>query len=232
MKRIVILLFAVVCSGLFIQADQKATPAKNDSVPARVAAMLTPEQQRIERSKHFTAKGLIREIGSGKTEGFQMRQVGAGDTRTAGSDAKAVDYDAMAETLAWIGGQVCSGAKSPKLKGITFKRIEQPNGELDFEFANHTALDYHINVLHVHKRAKMVSLCYVIVPDVKANACPITPSGFCSCGMDIYFPNSEDDVYVLVAIEEPYDSYALDNELPYYRTDKAQRKDVSIQYTW
>lgn len=229
MKRIVIVLFSVLCLGLFVQADQKET-VKNDSTVAHIAAMLTREQ-RIERSKHFTTKGLIREIGSGKTEGFQMRQVGAGGTRAFGKKAE-INYDALAETLAWIGGQACSGAKSPKVKGITFKRIEQPNGEWDFEFENHTSLDYHINVLHVHKRSKMVSLCYVIEHEVKMNACPVTPSGYCSCGMDIFFPNSDEDLYILIALEEPYDSYVLDNELPYYRTDKAQKKVETIQYMW
>lgn len=162
-----------------------------------------------------------------------MKIIGAGSRGSAAErEVNEIDYDQLAEQLAWIGAQACSGKKSPKIDGITLKRHKLSGGELDFEFENRTDIDYHINVLHVNKRTHSVSLCYVITPEIEANACPITPSGFCSCAMDVYFPDGADDVYVLVALKEPYDSYALDNELLYHRTDKAQKTQTDIQYMW
>lgn len=148
------------------------------------------------------------------------------------TQVSSVDYDNLAEQLAWIGAQACTQKKSPIIDGVTLKRHKLSGGELDFEFDNLTDNDYYINILHVNKRTHTLSLCYVITPEVKANACPITPSGFCSCAMDVYFPDGQDDVYVLVALKEPYDSYTLDNELLYYRTDKAKKVQTDIQYMW
>lgn len=179
-------------------------------------------------------KGLNISILSGKKDTMEhsihaMEVLGGAARATA---EPTIDYDQLAEQLAWIGAQACSKKKSPTIDGITLKRHKLSGGELDFEFENRTNIDYHINVLHVNKRTHSVSLCYVITPDVKANACPITPSGFCSCAMDVYFPDGQDDVYVLVALKEPYDSYVLDNELLYHRTDKAKETPIDIQYMW
>ena len=156
-----------------------------------------------------------------------MEVLGAG-SRGSGS----IDYDELAEQLAWIGAQACSGAESPKLEGITLKRHKLSWGELDFEFENQTDKDYHINVLHVNKKSHSLSLCYVITPEIQANACPITPSGFSTCAMDVFFPDTEDDVYVLIAFKDPYDSDALDNELLYHRTDNAKEVPTEILYMW
>lgn len=177
---------------------------------------------RILRGMNISLRGDKRD-----TIAHSMKVLGAG---TRGEQA--IDYDELAEQLAWIGAQACSGAKSPKLDGITLKRYKLSGGELDFEFENRTEQDYHINVLHVNKRTHSLSLCYVITPEIKANACPITPSGFCSCAMDVYFPDTTDDVYILIALKEPYDSNALDNELMYHRTDKAKKTKTDILYMW
>ena len=192
----------------------------------------------VEKVKNDNAKRILqslnKEISSGKTIAMQqsihsMEILGAG---ARACQNQSIDYDALAEQLAWIGAQACSGAKSPTLDGITLRSHKLSDGELDFTFENHTKTDYHINILHVNKRTHSLSLCYVITPEVEANACPITPSGFCSCAMDVYFPDTEDDIYVLVAFREPYDSYALDNELLYHRTDTAKKTKTEIKYMW
>lgn len=179
-------------------------------------------------------KGLNISILSGEKDtmgnSIHAMEVLGGSSRATGESA--IDYDQLAEQLAWIGAQACAGKPSPTIDGITLKRHKLSGGELDFEFDNLTDNDYYINILHVNKRTHTLSLCYVITPEVKANACPITPSGFCSCAMDVYFPDGQDDVYVLVALKEPYDSYVLDNELLYYRTDKAKKVQTDIQYMW
>lgn len=177
-------------------------------------------------------KALNRSLTLGRVDTMKntlhsMEILGAGSRSNSN-----ISYDDLAEQLAWIGAQACSGAKSPKIEGITLKRHKLSGGELDFEFENRTSQDYHINVLHVNKRTHSVSLCYVITPEIKANACPITPSGFCSCAMDVYFPDTADDVYILVALKEPYDSDALDTELLYHRTDKAKKTKTDILYMW
>ena len=183
-----------------------------------------------ERAEHFTSKGLTKEIGTNKEQPLQMQQVGLGSRR--GSVESPLDYEALADTLAWIGAQACSDKASPIIDGINFYKKQHSGDELDFEFENRTSQDYYINILHVNKRTKKVSLCYVITSDIKARACLITPSGFCSCAMDVYFPNTPDDVYVLFALDYPYDSEALDTELMYHQIDKAENMNVHFKYTW
>lgn len=187
------------------------------------------EQKRKERSDHFSTVGLIKEINSGKTEPFQMRVVGKGDSRETLRD----DYESFAEQLTQIGALAISGAKSPNIKGISFKQLKTQNGEVEFEFDNETNKDYYINILHINKRDSTMSLCYVITSDIKSNACPVTPSGYSSCNMDIYFPDTKDDVYVLIAMDESYDSEALDNELLYHKiSDRTKDVNTAIKYMW
>ena len=197
------------------------------------------KNKRTERSKHFSAKGLLREIGSDNTQPFQMKQVGAGKMRQVGSggtrgdiEIDIINYEALADTLTRIGAMACAGGKSPKVKGLVFVHHKPNKEEVGFDLENHTDKDYHMNVLHINKRTKKISLCYVVAPDVKENACPITPSGFCSCDMDIFFPDTKDDMYVLIALDYPYDSQKLDDELFYHRINEAKNIDVRIKYTW
>lgn len=177
-------------------------------------------------------KGLNKALTFGRVDTMKhsihsMEVLGAG-SRGEGDIA----YDELAEQLAWIGAQACSGTKGPKLEGLELQRFKLSGGELDFEMVNRTNQDYHMNVLHVNKRTHSMSLCYVITSEIAANSCPITPSGFCSCALDVYFPDTADDIYILIALKEPYDSDALDNELLYHRTDKAKKTKTDILYTW
>ena len=190
--------------------------------------------QLVNDAKNDLALRILRSLNislaSGKPDTLKhtMGLLGAG-SRGHGSK---IDYYDMAEQLAWIGAQACSGEKSPKIEGITLKRHKLSGGELDFEFENRTDKDYHINVLHVNKRTHAISLCYVITQEIAANSCPITPSGFCSCAMDVYFPDTQDDVYVLFATVEPYDTEILDNELEYHHTNTTKKTHSDIQYMW
>ena len=176
------------------------------------------------------AQSMNRDLTSGKKEqmAHAMKVLGAG-SRGLGEE---VDYTALAEQLVWIGSLACSDQQSPVIEGITFTRDDAEADECFFSFDNNTDKDYHINILHVNKRTHRASLCFVITPNVMPNACPITPSGYCSCELDLTFPTSPDDVYVLVAFEHPYDSYALNNELQYLRVENAKNIPTDIQYTW
>ena len=185
----------------------------------------------------------------GISRGFSLDESEPMDTLSS------YDYKTLAEQLAWIGAQACSGAESPVVNGIAF--IRKPVGkELEFEFYNQTDKNYYMNILHVNKRTGLTSLCYVIIPEEpkkedvsnapdvtsmfdvvetpnnEANSCPITPSGFSTCFMEMYFPNTSDDVYVLVAMDKPYDTYELDNELYNHPIDKAQNSNIDIKYMW
>ena len=152
------------------------------SSPGKTTVYDIVTTQRAERANHFTTKGLLREIGTDETQPFQMAQVGAGGARGTGKD---IDYEALADQLTWIGAQACTGNKSPIVKGVTFRRNKLSNGDWEFEFENKSGKELYINILHVNKRDKTLSLCYVITPEIKQNAYPMTPSGFCSCAMDI-----------------------------------------------
>lgn len=188
----------------------------------------------VKDAKNSLAKrilnSLTRSLFSAKQDTLKhtMKVLGAGSRGQGGK----IDYYDMAEQLAWIGAQACSGKKSPKIEGITLKRHKLSSGELDFEFENRTNKDYHINVLHVNKRTHVISLCYVITQEIAAGSCPITPSGYCSCAMDVYFPDTQDDVYVLFATVEPYDTEILDNELEYHYTNTTKKTNTDIQYMW
>lgn len=145
------------------------------------------------------------------------------------------DFDSLnmlVDQLVWIGSQACANKKSPHVKGLTFRQKKQANGEWDFEFVNNTDKNYHINVLHINKRTNALSLCYVITPEIKKNACPMTPKGYCTYALNINFPNSKDDVYVLIALDKPYDSFALDNELNLRSITEAKQINTDIKYQW
>ena len=207
----------------------------NFSSPCTSEIKKLVQDKRNEQSKQFTTISFLQEIGANKkkTSPFQMKQVGIGGPRGGVDKTKTdtIDYERLSQTLAKVGALACSKKKSPKIKGIAFNKIITDEG-LCFEYSNSSGYDYYINVLHVNKRTKKISLCYVIMKDVKEQACPITPNGFTSCNREIYFPNTEDDVYVLIALDYPYDSYVLDNELFYYPIDTVCEDDVYIKYMW
>ena len=165
-----------------------------------------------------------------KKVGESMKVLGG----VARGEKPSIDYAQLAEHLVWIAGQACDKrVKSPKPQEISFKRIELKSDDLlDFILVNNTDKDYHLNVLHVNKKSHTVSLCYVITQEVQANACPITPGGCCACEMDVLFPNTKDDVYVLFASEEAFDTEALNISLHSYRTDTAKNQELNILYTW
>ena len=184
-------------------------------------------QGRAARTSHFSIAGVLKEINSGKTEPVRMLQVGAGEARGTLSE----DYDLIADQLEWIGSQVVYGAAISPIEGIALNQIVHAGNEVEFEFVNNTNCDYCMNVLHINKRTRTLSLCYVITDDVKKEACLVTPRGYKTCGMDIYFPNTEDDLYVLVALDSPYNSMALDEELSYRRiSEDTQNVDIKIIY--
>lgn len=178
------------------------------------------------------AQSMNTNLLSGKKERMEhsMKVLGAG-SRGLGEE-NGLDYTVLAEQLMWIGNQACTNKKSPVIEGITFTRDDQEADECFFSFENNTDKDYHINILHINKRTRRASLCFVITPNVLPNACPVTPSGYCSCELNLTFPTSPDDVYVLVAFEQPYDSYALNNELQYLSVENAKNTSTDIRYTW
>ncbi|MBO4518922.1 MAG: hypothetical protein J5704_02660 [Paludibacteraceae bacterium] len=192
------------------------------------------EKAKQENARHI-AKSLNRDISSGNKQPMTLSMdiLGAGTRAFNPFSTEEGSYtmEELAEELAWIGAKACSGAESPKVEGLVLTRFDFGD-VLDFEFSNATDKDYHMNVLHVNKSTKSASLCYVVTPEVEEYSCPVTPSGFCTCAMDLLFPNTEDDIYVLVALENPYDSYALDNELKKYSIDNAKEHNINIQYIW
>lgn len=178
------------------------------------------------------SKGVMTEIYPGqkkKADIHEMKMVGAS---ARGSIQSGDSLKLMAEMFAWIGAQACSGKQSPKVEGFVFKKNEV-FGELDFIYENHTDKNYCINVLHINKLTNNVSLCYVTTyKGSGTTSCPIVPSGYCQCGMEIYFPASENDVYVMVATELEYDTNEMDIELARHPINTAQKNDLDIKYMW
>ena len=188
----------------------------------------------LEAQKENTRRTLARlnkEINTGKLREntFTMSAVG-GVERGAATNSK--EFTQLVEQFAWIGAQAASGKQSPKEEGLRFTK-NKVGKELDFIYENRTSKNYHMNVLHINKRTNIASLCYVIDPNISYGTCPITPGGCCSCSnKDLFFPNTENDVYVLVATEIPYDTYELDNALLNYPIDKAKENNIDVKYIW
>ena len=187
----------------------------------------------LEAQKENTRRTLARlnkEIDTGKQREntFAMSAVG-GVERGSETDK---EFEQLVEQFAWIGAQAVSGKQSPKEEGLRFTK-NKVGDELDFIYENRTNKNYHMNVLHINKRTNIASLCYVINPNVSYGTCPITPGGCCSCSnKDLFFPNTENDVYVLVATEIPYDTYELDNALLQHPINKAKGANIDVKYIW
>ena len=190
----------------------------------------------VEDAKNADAQhiseGIFTSLFTGKRtkpEVHEMKMVGAS---ARGSVQSGDTLKRMAEMFAWIGAQACSGQPTPKQMGLSFRK-KDAFGEWDFIYENNTGKNYFMNVLHVNKLTGTVSLCYVTTyKGSGSTSCPIVPTGYCQCGLDIYFPASENDVYVMVATEIEYDTDAMDKELARHPIDKAQKNDMDIKYLW
>ena len=190
----------------------------------------------IREAKNDNARRVTtrvnKELASGNikpVDQYAMNVLGAG-SRGVIQSRDSIEH--LADMFAWIGAQACSGAQSPTIEGVTFTKNKVWD-EWDFQYENHTDKDYSMNVLHINKLTGAVSLCYVVTPDVgEVTMCPVVPGGYCQCGTEVFFPNTPNDVYVLVATEMDFDAYVLDNELPYHPISKAKKTDFDIQYMW
>ena len=187
--------------------------------------------KKTEQAKNFSTNGLNKEINSDTTEPLSMKQVGAGKVRSL--DSNPYDYDLLSDQLKWVATLVYSGANSLEVDGLTLIKRKLDDGQIDFELKNKTYTDYYINVLHINKRTHRISLCYVIPREVKHSACLMTPSGYCTYNMGIHFPDTQDDVYVLIAFKDPYDSDKLDSKLGLFDTvPHISQTDIPFLYKW
>lgn len=160
-----------------------------------------------------------------------VRPIKRGGSARATLSDNSQDLEQLADMFAWIGAQACKGENSPQEPELAFVR-NKVGDELDFIYYNTTEKDYYMNVLHVNKLTNVVSLCYVIRYEESYDTCPITPTGTCSCSMDFLFPDTENDIYILVATETPYDTNALDSELMWHPTTTAKGSDMNVKYIW
>ena len=187
------------------------------------------EKAKSENARHICS-GLNKEMATGRTTTMEMRQMtvlGASSRSTGEED----NTERMAESFAWIGALVCSGSRADKEEGLHLQK-HFDGDEWTFEMENATDKDYYLNVIHINKQTNTVSLCYVLTMETGQDSCPLTKSGYSTYIPYLLFPNTEDDVYVLVATEEAYDSFAVNNELSFLSVDKAQAPSLTIKYTW
>ena len=204
----------------------------NFNTPCNAKIYDLVKEKKNKNSKQYSQKSFLKTIGTNKSDTlpFHMKQIGAGRDRGTGKDT--INYKALAKTLTWMGALACTKMEIPQINGITFNRIKTDEGALNFEYSNSSGRDYYINVLHVNKYTNKISLCYVITKEVKERACPITPNGYTSCNRGLNFPNTSDDVYILIALDYPYDSEKLNNKLTQLRIDTADKTDIHIKYMW
>lgn len=137
----------------------------------------------------------------------------------------------IAKHFAWIAAQACSGQPSPQIEGLAFTK-NKVWGNLDFIFNNKTSVDYYYNVLHINTLTNAVSLCYVTHPDEEYTACPLSANGTCSGIQDIFFPDRENDVYVMVVSEFDYDTSVLDFELQFLSISDGENTGLDVIYMW
>lgn len=198
-------------------------PAKNEGVES--------VSHLVDKAKRSNAAVLARvnkEIYAGRGK------PSATSSTTLSSERMIVNSDSIsmiAKHFAWIAAQACSGQPSPQTDGLAFIK-KTAWGNLDFIFENKTSVDYHYNVLHVNTRTNTVCLCYVAHPDEEYTACPVSPNGTCSAVMDIFFPDRECDVYVMVVSEFDYDTAMLDFELQFLSTADGEDTGLDVKYMW
>ena len=158
----------------------------------------------------------------------------AASSTTLSSERMIVNSDSIAmiaKHFAWIAAQACSGQPSPQIEGLAFTK-NKVWGNLDFIFNNKTSVDYYYNVLHINTRTNAVSLCYVTHPDEEYTACPLSANGTCSGIQDIFFPDRENDVYVMVVSEFDYDTSILDFELQFLSISDGENTGLDVIYMW
>ena len=197
-------------NGGYAKIDDGNTPYYFTSTCKSTAKVMV-RNKKTEQATNFSINGLNKEIGSEEKEPLRMSQVGAGKARSLVSDPN--NYDLLSDQLTWVATLACSGANSPVLNGLTLNKRKQDDEQIDFELENKTNIDFYMNVLHINKRTQTISLCYVIPREVKHSACLMTPGGYRTYNLGIHFPDTKDDVYVLVAFKAPYDSDKLDSKL-------------------
>ena len=188
------------------------------------------EKAKSENARHI-CNGINKEMATGKTKSMEMRQmtVLGSSSRSTGEED---NTEKIAEEFAWIGALVCSTySQANKADGLMLQKY-LVGDEWTFEMENATDKDYYLNVIHINKQTNSVSLCYVLTMETGQDACPLTKSGYSTYAPDMLFPNTKDDVYVLVATEEAYDSFAVDNELSFLSINEVQPSSLTIKYTW
>lgn len=131
----------------------------------------------------------------------------------------------LARNFAWIGKLAVERRLNHPTEGFVLHKREV-SGELSFAIENSTMEKYCVNVLHINKETGIISLCFVI-SRADSSYINILPN-CCYAFSRLTFPNTENDVYVLVATTEPYNSEALDDELYYHKISAAKAEDEKI----
>lgn len=143
----------------------------------------------------------------------------------------------LAKTFAWIGKQAADSTLPTTHNGLVLRK-NNIRDEWTFTIENNTTEEYCVNVLHVNRTTGIVSLCFVLAQSdssfiiapphcqyaftSKQSTLNTQPSTLLS------FPSTADDIYVLVATTDPYDTEAMNDELYYHTIHSARPEDSTI----
>ena len=158
-----------------------------------------------------------------------MSTIGAQQRGLILNDGKIRD---LANCMAWIGKQVMDKQYTNATKELVLHRNITDDG-VSFAIENATGRTYCVNVLHVNCKTQTPSLCYIVTEEEQDVWNVTIPPSCTYVFSEFVFPNTADDLYILVATEESYDTESLNNELLWNKIDNATKPvTMNVIYTW
>lgn len=157
-----------------------------------------------------------------------MQVVGVTTRQT--SDDSSME-DSIVSTFGWLACRVYNGELINNAAELILKSHAVADG-IWFEMQNQSEKGYFVNVLHLNKKTKKVSLCYIIEQAQEPDAPYIYLPAGTTMRLEklIFKTDSEEDKYILVGTEDAYIPEQIRDNLNRMDIDAAQ--PLYHKYTW
>lgn len=175
-----------------------------------------------KKQKSRTLSAVNKELlsGANNTSKTPTMQVAGATTRSGGNGH---DYDDdIASTFRWLGLMALNDELKNDSPDFLMKGHKTSKGTY-FEIRNLSNKGYFVNVIHLNKKSKEMSLCYIIEQNIEHDAPYIfLPKGEVIQIKDLLFNINDDDVYILVGTEDKYIPEQIQDSLHYQKLESAQ----------
>lgn len=152
-----------------------------------------------------TNENVIRQK-SYKQEDYKNRSL-AGKQKGASRRGDTYSTREMVQSLCYLANQALSGTLSEPDSRLKLHRFESEEG-ISFGVENNTDKGLFFNILHVDRISGTAELCYPVDNDSL-----FLPTETCFMYEEVYYTNSDNDIYLLVATEDPINPFKLNNSL-------------------